>query len=545
MNYTGIGVSPGVVTGPIRRVIAQKVTGPVPADIDQVLKALDAVAADLEQSAETIELEVAKEVLGAQAMMARDPSVIEVLEGAITEGVAFDVRPIVEEAFGGFKEQLLALGGYFAERVSDIDEIQTRLINKLAGNESAGLLLTEPTIVVAEDLTPADTAALNLKFALALVCSHGGATSHTAIVARGLGIPAIVGCAGVMDLADGTTVLVDGRAGEVLSAASAEEIAIRTDKEAKLKARADSVTGPGRLSDGTAIQLLCNAGTVDDVRAAVKVGAEGIGLFRTELLFLDSQTEPTVDEQAKLYSEVFDVMAGKKVVIRTLDAGSDKPVPYINAIHEENPALGVRGWRLTRTSNDVLNRQLEALAKAAAGKDVQLWVMAPMINTPDEAKDFSERVRALGMKIPGVMIETPAAALHADHVLAEVEFGSFGTNDLTQYVMASDRMDSRLSDMTTAWHPAVLRAISIAADSASKVSKPVGVCGEAAANSYLAAVLVGLGVSSLSMAPSALAEVRGFLASVDLQACKAAAQAALGARSASEAELLAKKILEN
>lgn len=545
MNYTGIGVSPGVVTGPIRRVIAQKVTGPVPADIDQVLKALDAVAADLEQSAETIELEVAKEVLGAQAMMARDPSVIEVLEGAITEGVAFDVRPIVEEAFGGFKEQLLALGGYFAERVSDIDEIQTRLINKLAGNESAGLLLTEPTIVVAEDLTPADTAALNLKFALALVCSHGGATSHTAIVARGLGIPAIVGCAGVMDLADGTTVLVDGRAGEVLVAASAEEIAIRTDKEAKLKARADSVTGPGRLSDGTAIQLLCNAGTVDDVRAAVKVGAEGIGLFRTELLFLDSQTEPTVDEQAKLYSDVFDVMAGKKVVIRTLDAGSDKPVPYINAIHEENPALGVRGWRLTRTSNDVLNRQLEALAKAAAGKDVQLWVMAPMINTPDEAKDFSERVRALGMKIPGVMIETPAAALHADHVLTEVEFGSFGTNDLTQYVMASDRMDSRLSDMTTAWHPAVLRAISIAADSASKVSKPVGVCGEAAANSYLAAVLVGLGVSSLSMAPSALAEVRGFLASVDLQACKAAAQAALGARSASEAESLAKKLLEN
>jgi len=545
MNYTGIGVSPGVVTGPIRRVIAQKVTGPVPADIDQVLKALDAVAADLEQSAETIELEVAKEVLGAQAMMARDPSVIEVLEGAITEGVAFDVRPIVEEAFGGFKEQLLALGGYFAERVSDIDEIQTRLINKLAGNESAGLLLTEPTIVVAEDLTPADTAALNLKFALALVCSHGGATSHTAIVARGLGIPAIVGCAGVMDLADGTTVLVDGRAGEVLVAASAEEIAIRTDKEAKLKARADSVTGPGRLSDGTAIQLLCNAGTVDDVRAAVKVGAEGIGLFRTELLFLDSQTEPTVDEQAKLYSDVFDVMAGKKVVIRTLDAGSDKPVPYINAIHEENPALGVRGWRLTRTSNDVLNRQLEALAKAAAGKDVQLWVMAPMINTPDEAKDFSERVRALGMKVPGVMIETPAAALHADHVLAEVEFGSFGTNDLTQYVMASDRMDSRLSDMTTAWHPAVLRAISIAAESAAKVSKPVGVCGEAAANSYLAAVLVGLGVSSLSMAPSALSEVRGFLASVDLQACKAAAQAALGARSASEAESLAKKILEN
>ena len=545
MNYQGIGVSPGVVSGPVRRVIAKKVTGPVPADIDQVLKALDAVAADLEQSAETIELEVAKEVLGAQAMMARDPSVIEVLEGAITEGVAFDVRPIVEAAFGGFKEQLLALGGYFAERVSDIDEIQTRLINKLAGNEGSALTLTEPTIVVAEDLTPADTAALNLKFALALVCSHGGATSHTAIVARGLGIPAIVGCSGVMELADGTSVLVDGRAGEVLVEASAAEISARREKESKLKARAESVTGPGRLSDGTPVQLLCNAGTIDDVRAAVKVGAEGIGLFRTELLFLDSEVEPTVAEQIKLYADVFDVMSGKKVVIRTLDAGSDKPVPYINAIHEENPALGVRGWRLTRTSNDVLNRQLEALAKASAGKDVKLWLMAPMINTPDEARDFADRVRALGMQVPGVMIETPAAALHADHVLAEVEFGSFGTNDLTQYVMASDRMDSRLSDMTTAWHPAVLRAISIATESANHLAKPVGVCGEAAANSYLAAVLVGLGVTSLSMAPSALAEVRGFLASVDLKVCQAAAKAALGARSAKDAESLAIKILEH
>jgi phosphotransferase system enzyme I (PtsI) len=545
MNIKGIGVSPGVVLGPVRRIIATTVSAPVPADIDQVLAALDQVALDLETSAENIELEVAKEVLGAQAMMARDPSVIEVLEGAITEGVAFDVRPIVEEAFGGFKEQLLALGGYFAERVSDIDEIQTRLINKLAGNESSGLTLSEPTIVVAEDLTPSDTAALNLKFALALVCSHGGATSHTAIVARGLGIPAIVGCEGVMDLADGTHVLVDGRGGDVIVGASEQEIATRSEKEAQLKARAESVTGPGRLADGTPVQLLGNAGTVDDVRAAVKVGAEGIGLFRTELLFLNSQVEPSVDEQVKLYSEVFDAMAGKKVVIRTLDAGSDKPVPYINAVHEENPALGVRGWRLTRTSDDVLNRQLEALAKASHGKDVKLWVMAPMINTPDEAKDFATRVRALGMQTPGVMIETPAAALHADRVLAEVEFGSFGTNDLTQYVMASDRMDSRLSDMTTAWHPAVLRAIAIASESAAKISKPVGVCGEAAANSYLAAVLVGLGVSSLSMAPSAVAEVRGFLASVDLEQCKLAAAAAIGARSAHEAETLARNILEN
>lgn len=285
MSYLGIGVSPGVVVGQVQRIIATKVSGPIPADIDQVLAALNSVAEDLEQSAETIDLEVAKEVLGAQAMMARDPSVIEVLEAAISEGVAFDVRPIIDEAFGGFKEQLLALGGYFAGRVSDIDEIASRLINKLAGIESQGLNLTTPTIVVAEDLTPADTAALNLKFALALVCSHGGATSHTAIVARGLGIPAIVGCHGIMEIGDGTEVLVDGRAGEVILDATPEVIAERSEREAVLRARAASVTGPGRLSDGTPVQLLGNAGTVEDVRAAAAVGAEGIGLFRTELLF--------------------------------------------------------------------------------------------------------------------------------------------------------------------------------------------------------------------------------------------------------------------
>jgi phosphotransferase system enzyme I (PtsI) len=346
-----------------------------------------------------------------------------------------------------------------------------------------------------------------------------------------------------MEIADGTLVAVDGRAGELIINASESDIAARTEREEVFKTRAAAVTGPGKLSDGTPVQLLGNAGTVDDVKAAAAVGAEGIGLFRTELLFLDSHTEPTVAEQVALYTEVFKAMEGKKVVIRTLDAGSDKPVPYINAPHEENPALGVRGWRLTRTSDDVLNRQLEALSIASKNVDVKLWVMAPMINTPDEAAEFARRARALDMNTPGVMIETPAAALHADHVLAEVEFGSFGTNDLTQYVMASDRMDSRLADMTTAWHPAVLRAIQFACKEASTVGKPVGVCGEAAANSHLAAVLVGLGVSSLSMAARSLPEVRGFLATVSLDACHRAAHAAVNARSAEDAENAAKEIL--
>lgn len=545
-SLAGIGVSPGVVVGPIRRIVQVTSNEPIPATPREIFEALEKVASDLENAANHIELEVAKDVLGAQAMMAGDPALVEAIGARLTDDIKYpDVRADVIDSFAGFKAALTAIGGYFAERTADLDEIQNRLLAKLSGTEQAALVLTAPSIIVAEDLTPSDTAQLNLQFALALVVAKGGPTSHTAIVARGLGIPAIVGCAGILDLEEGATLLVDGREGKVFLDPSASDIETRQQREAALRARAAAVVGPGRLKDGTHVTLLANAGDAAGALAAASVGTEGIGLFRTELLFLDSQTEPTVEEQIAMYKSVFAPMKGLRVVVRTLDAGSDKPVPYINAIHEENPALGVRGWRLTRTSDGVLTRQLEAIARAAEGMDIDLWVMAPMINTPAEAQDFATRARAVGIKKVGVMIETPAAALHADKVLAEVNFGSFGTNDLTQYVMASDRLDSRLSDMTTTWHPAVLRTIQIACNSAQLLNKSTGVCGESAANPYLAAVLLGLGVNSLSMAPSAVSEVRGFLSTVDHATCVAAAAAAVGASSAEAAEALAKAILEN
>lgn len=544
-TYRGIGVSPGVAIGPVRKVINKVSNDVISASPREVFAALSKVGEDLEIASATVELEVAKEVLSAQAMIAQDPALVEAIGSRLDQDIKYpDVRADIQAAFAGFKDALLAIGGYFAERAADLDEICNRLLAKLSGTESAGLYLDSPTIVVAEDLTPADTASLNLKYALALVVEKGGPTSHTAIVARGLGIPAIVGCANALTLADDATVLVDGRAGDVIESPSEAESEERNVREAALRARAASVTGPGRLSDGTPIKLLANCGDGEGSLAAVNAGAEGIGLFRTELLFLDSKVEPTIQEQIQMYRTVFTPMIGKRVVVRTLDAGSDKPVPYINAEKEENPALGVRGWRLTRTSEGVLVRQLEAIAKAAEGMELDLWVMAPMINTPSEAADFAKRARTFGIKHVGVMVETPAAALHADRVLAEVDFGSFGTNDLTQYVMASDRLDSRLSDMTTTWHPAVLRTIQIAANSANQLVKPIGVCGEAAANPYLAAVLVGLGVNSLSMAPSAIHEVRGFLSTVDLARCQSAAHKALAANSAEEAEAHAKEILE-
>ncbi len=543
--YRGIGVSPGVAIGPVRKVINEVSKAAIAASPREVFAALNKVGEDLELAAATVELDVAKDVLSAQAMIAQDPALVEAIGARLDQDIQYpNVRPDVEAAFAGFKDALLAIGGYFAERAADLDEICNRLLAKLSGTESAGLHLDSPTVVVAEDLTPADTASLNLKFALALVVEKGGPTSHTAIVARGLGIPAIVGCTGTMELSDGATVLADGRAGDVIKSPSDAEIEERQIKEAALRARAANVTGPGRLSDSTPIKLLANCGDGDGSLAAVNAGAEGIGLFRTELLFLDSHTEPTIEEQIQMYRTVFTPMSGKRVVVRTLDAGSDKPVPYLNTEKEENPALGVRGWRLTRTSEAVLTRQLEAISRAAENMELDLWVMAPMINTPGEAAHFAKRARSFGIKHVGVMVETPAAAIHADKVLAEVDFGSFGTNDLTQYVMASDRLDSRLADMTSTWHPAVLRTIQIAANSAKQLIKPLGVCGEAAANPHLAAVLIGLGVNSLSMAPSAISEVRGFLTTVDLATCQSAAQRAVSASSADEAEQHAKEILE-
>ena len=544
MNLKGIGVSPGVAVAKVHLVRQVVIDEPIPGTSSNAIAALVKVADDLEQRASHVKLDVAREVLSAQAMIARDPSLFEAIEDQLGNSAEHsDVRPGIETAFAGFRSALESLGGYFAERVADLDEISSRLLSKLRNEDDNGLVLNVPSVILAEDLTPADTAALDLDYALALVVEKGGPTSHTAIVARGLGIPAIVGCVGALEIPASSDVMVDGRSGTLIVDPSVDEIEKYFAVEESFQERAASVVGPGRLADGSSVTLLANAGKLQDAVAANEIGADGIGLFRTELLFLDRDTEPSVEEQVQLYSDVFSAMSGKRVVLRTLDAGSDKPVPFINAIHEENPALGVRGWRLTRTANNVLERQLDAIGIAAKNSKAEVWVMAPMIDTAQEAAEFAERARSRGLSQVGVMVETPAAAILADKVIAQVDFASLGTNDLTQYVMAADRLDSRLSDLTSSWHPAVLRTISIAAKAAKQMNRPIGVCGESAANPVLAAVLLGLGVSSLSMSPTAIAEVRGYLAQIDLAACVHAAEQVLEASSAVEAEDIAINLL--
>jgi phosphotransferase system enzyme I (PtsI) len=276
------------------------------------------------------------------------------------------------------------------------------------------------------------------------------------------------------------------------------------------------------------VQVLAN---VQDAAGAVRAAAEpveGFGLYRTELSFLDRSSEPTVAEQAEIYRAVLDAAGSHKVVVRTLDAGSDKPLAFADTGTEPNPALGVRGLRMATERPELLDHQLDAIAAAAERSSADVWVMAPMVAVVSEAVDVAARIRRRGLTA-GVMIETPSAALHADRLLQHVDFVSIGTNDLSQYTFAADRMAASLSHLTDPWQPALLTLVASVAAAGEQAGKPVGVCGEAAADPLLACVLVGLGVTSLSCAASAVRSVGAMLATVTLEQCRAAAQAALDA----------------
>jgi phosphotransferase system enzyme I (PtsI) len=428
-----------------------------------------------------------------------------------------------------------AAGGILAGRVTDLEDVRDRVIARLTGTPEPGVPVSaEPFVLVAHDLAPADTALLDPATCRAIVTEIGSPTSHTAILARDLGIPAVVGAEGATDVADGTLLLVDGTTGTV--------IVDPTDADAAQVSAEPSpvpLIEPGRTRDGTRIALLANVGAPSDAQPAAQWGAEGIGLFRTEFCFLDRVDEPAFAEQVSAYREVFRAFAGRRVVVRTLDAGSDKPMPFLTPASEPNPALGVRGYRTSRTHPAVLSRQLDAIVSAAAVEGAQTWVMAPMISTIDEAEAFAALARAAGVTTVGVMVETPSAAAMAPELCAAVDFVSLGTNDLAQYTMGADRLAASLADLSDPWQPAVLRAIAAVADAGRASGTPVGVCGESAGIPEYAPVLVGLGVASLSMGPRRLPGVAAALAAVDLDRCVAAADAAAGSATAKVARELA------
>jgi phosphoenolpyruvate-protein phosphotransferase (PTS system enzyme I) len=532
----GIGVSPGLVAGPVA------LMGPRPqlpasrpdvtepqGEADAAMAALVRTAEDLERRAAATPMPRAAEVLEATAMIARDPSLAETIRTATDKGEP--AAWAVSEAMDAFKTMLLDLGGYMAERASDLDDVRDRAVARLLGQPMPGVPERDaPFVLVADDLAPADTVTLTPERVLALVTVRGGPTSHTAILARSLGLPAIVACAEAASLADGELVEVDGSTGRVRVGITPDEAAnANRAEQARRAARAGS-RGPGRTADGHPVSLLLNIGDAAGAASLDEVDAEGVGLFRTEFLYLDRKDAPTLDEQVGLYTGVFEAMAGRKIVVRTLDAGADKPLPFLNQQAEPNPALGVRGLRTARSSPDVLTDQLVALAAAQRSTGAVVWVMAPMVATAAEARWFTDLAHQHGLLVAGAMVEIPAAALRAADLLQYADFLSIGTNDLAQYTLAVDRMAGELADLLDPWQPALLELIRITAEAGLAAGKSVGVCGEAAASPTLAPVLVGLGVASLSMSASAIADVREALAAITLDECRSLAADALVGR---------------
>ena len=533
-TLSGIGVSPGVAAGPVARMAAPPVvptdatpSGNPEAENQAAMAAMKSVAATLEERAARAPGEAAG-VLAAQAMMAEDPTLSTKVSDGVRAGKA--AVTAVVEAFEEFRAMLAAAGPYMAERVADLDDLRNRTVATLLGVPMPGVPDPgHPFVLVALDLAPADTATLDADRVRAIVTEEGGPTSHTAILAKSLGIPAVVACRGATAVTEGETVLINGTDGSVVVGPDETTVQEALDAQEAMRAALASVSGPGRTADDHPVQLLVNIAGDQDLETAAAADSEGVGLFRTEFLFLDRPNAPTLEEQQAVYQRVFDAFAGSKVVVRTLDAGADKPLEFVTLPDEPNPALGVRGLRTSRRHPELLEEQLTAVAGAAAASQAQVWVMAPMVSTTAEAAAFAEQVHGHGLPTAGVMIEVPAAAIRARHVAAACDFMSIGTNDLSQYTYAADRMAGELADLLDAWQPALLELVRLTAEAGKALGKPVGVCGEAASDPLLALVFIGLGVTSLSMAPVSIPAVRAAVAAHTLAECRGLATVALDA----------------
>lgn len=473
------------------------------------------------------------DILLVASVFARDRGWRSGVEKHIREGVPATQATV--KATQVFVDIFTAQGGMMAERITDLIDMRNRVIAELEGLPEPGIPTPEsPIVLFANDLSPADTAGLDPSLILGIVTKLGGPTSHTSIIARQLGIPAIVAVEDAAEATEGSMVLIDGQTGHITVGPDEADARRQAETDKALRAAAASWSGPAQSKDGHPIELLCNVQDSSGADVACQTPASGVGLFRTELEFLHSVTEPSIEHQTELYARVLARFSGRKVVTRTLDAGSDKPILFASLPAEDNPALGMRGLRTTRIDEGHLVRQLDAIAKASSVHDGPDWVMAPMVSTVEEARWFASLVRERSLSA-GIMIEVPAAAILINQFLAEVDFVSIGTNDLTQYVMAADRLSSYMASYTDSWQPAVLSLISHSAKAGVSAGKPVGVCGEAAADPLLAAVLLGMGITSLSMAPSAIGTVGSFLETLTMEDMGRAAEAALSATSPTEA----------
>jgi phosphotransferase system enzyme I (PtsI) len=509
-------------------------------------KALEQAEEELRDLARTVLATAGEdeaEIFEAHAEFAADPELASRATEAIREGAS--AERAVLEAFGGFRELLVASASeYLAARAADLDDVRNRVLKILLGRSTAGDVPSVRSVIVAHELTPSQTASIPAAVIAGIVTETGSPTSHAAILARALAIPAVVSCPGLLDAVGvGSDVAVDGRTGAVVVGPTAPEREAVLGRMEEEERRRDELAilrdRPGRTADGGRVELAANIGSIQHIPAAVEAGGEGTGLVRTEFLFLGRATAPTVDEQVGFYAEVLRAFPGHRVVFRTLDVGADKPLPFVEREPEENPALGVRGIRLSLQRPELFRDQLRALLRArveVSGEDAgRLAIMFPLVSTARElvqAREIlgevavEEREDLSNIEV-GAMIEVPSAALGAGRLAAHADFLSIGTNDLLQYLFAADRLIGAVADLADVLEPDVLSLIGRVVEAGHANRAWVGVCGEAAGDPTVAAALVGLGIDELSMTRVAIPEVKDALRRVTREQCRQAVQAAI------------------
>lgn len=546
----GIAASPGRVVGPIWRWPAEISTkdpdtlplldGPkrLRRAIRQVQEQLSATTAKLRQSGAGKQAGI----LDAQRLILDDPAFVDAAVAAMARGVLADQA--VQSALEPYVAMLVeSPDPVFQARAADLRDVIHQVQQALRGRPGALPNPDRPSIVVARDLAPSQTAGLDRDRVLGFATEMGSATAHTAILAQAFGIPAVVGISELMEeVREGQTALLDGGQGTLLLDPPLEALPRATP------ALIGSDPEPATTVDGRRLEIACNAAGLDDARRAAAAGADGIGLLRSEFLFLGRETLPDEEEQVAVLQEILAALQGRPVILRTLDVGADKPLPALPQPTEANPALGVRGLRLhLLRRKDLLGQQLRAAIRVAM--DRPLRVMFPMVATVAELRSartvLDEALHAIGATSPkapqlqiGIMVEVPSAALSAEKLAAEVDFFSLGTNDLTQYVFAADRTNPELAHLGDSLHPVILRLIEMVVEGAHGHGKWVGVCGEMASDPWALAPLIGLGVDELSVHPPVVAKIKSRVRALDSRACKLAAREATGLEDGQQVRLL-------
>ncbi|MBI9050293.1 MAG: phosphoenolpyruvate--protein phosphotransferase [Anaerolineaceae bacterium] len=499
------------------------------------------------------------EIFSAQLMILDDPDLMDQVK-SVLESKRINIESALHEAIEGYANTLEMLEDeYLKARALDIRDVGNRVLRILLGiAESPTEYLKEASIILADDLTPSDTVLISKDLILGFCIAQGGATSHTAILARGLGLPAVVGAGeDVLKVKNGNKVILDGSDGLVFIDPSNDMVKTYTEKikhfnqvmkESRVKAKEPAIT-----LDGHQVEVVANIGNVESAKAAVEFGAEGVGLLRTEFLYLERSNLPTEEEQYQSYKAIVEPFGKNPVILRTLDIGGDKELSYLSLPKEANPFLGVRAIRLCFARPDLFKPQLRAALRAADGKDLK--IMFPMVATVDEVRQAraileecqqelkSERV-AFARKVDiGIMIEIPAAAIMSDILAKEIDFFSIGTNDLSQYTMAADRTNANVANIASSFQPSVLRLVKMVIDAAHKEGKWVGMCGELAGEPVAIPILLGLGLDEFSMNPPAIPIAKQIIRSISKEQSKEIADLVLTLENSEQVQTYVRDLL--